>query len=204
MLLSLSVLAACGYEAALSTAVSEVKTGDAVTVSVNLSGGAGASFAAVELDISYDSANLRFDSIEPQPRSVTADGGTIRIVDCGGDKSLGTGAYKLHFTAINKGNAEVELTSACLGTKQTAATEDLETAAITTARCTVAIDPTPAPSPTPTPKPTPQPAPQDKTDGSASTKTGDTALPLLWLTLCIVCGVAVIVITKKKKEKTPD
>ena len=280
--MTLPSLATSGYEAALSAAVSEAKSGDTVTVAVGLSGDVGISFATAELNIRYDSTMLRFDSIEPQPWSVTASGGTIRIVDCGGDKFLGTKAYQLHFTAIKKGNAEVELTSARLGTRQTAATENLRAATITMAKYAITISPkptysvalseeeytsgastveegeeytlsveeydkydyevtatmagdsvkvidrgngkfvvenvtgelvfsvkrtkktTPTSMPTPTSNPTSQPMPQDKADGSAPTKTGDAAMPLLWLTLCVVCSVAVMVTTRSKREKTPD
>lgn len=270
--LLLPALAADGYEAALGVKISEATTGDEITAEIALSGTADGSFAAIEMDIAYDSTRLRLESVEPAPQSVVDKNGVLRLVDCGTDKLLATGTYTLHFTALRKGTAKIELRSVRLGTKESAATEDLWAAALTNTVSSIVIAPKavhhvslPANlfvsgsytvddgddytltvadyglydyrvtatmagkavavtdcgdgrftvkdvvgelvfsvertiKPTPSPEPTAQP----ESSPPVITRTGDEAMPLLWLTLCVLCAAALVTAADRKKRTKSD
>lgn len=121
---------ATGYTAGLTTLTNEVSVGDTVSVNVNILHSENTYFAAGEIAVNYDNAELSFNQAASAlgTATVKTDSGVLTLEDYGADKNLGNGIYVLVFDAIANGETTVTLASAAFVDKENAVKSDLVTA----------------------------------------------------------------------------
>lgn len=130
------------YTAGLKTLTNVLSVGETVLVNVGVSHTADTTYAAAEIEVSYDSAYLAFNQSESTLGNATVknENGKLTLEDYGTSKNTGTGVYVLAFDAVKDGNASVELTSAKFNSKENAAKSDLISATLTNANVSVTVN----------------------------------------------------------------
>ena len=124
---------------AFSLAISGPATADEeaeVVYKLDLSSDSYETFAAADVTLTYDTARL---TVKTLPEGAVDSDGTIRLLDYGEDKEVGSGAYRFTFTTKAEGNAKVTVTKASFLPGDLAATSDMIDATLASASVTTKI-----------------------------------------------------------------
>ena len=96
-------------------------------------------YNAFDMTFTYDPAVLTLASTTIEGMTVTVDGGTVHVQRYGSDLSVGGTALTLTFTAIDVGEADVELTSAKVDISDSALTNDAPDASVIDSKTLVTV-----------------------------------------------------------------
>lgn len=129
-----------GYSVSASADQEAISVGNNATVTVQVSGDE-ESYNAYDLTLTYDTEKLTYVSgvAADESGKVTEDGGTIRVVGYGKDKTMTTPAVTLTFTGKGIGDANVKITSAKVDIRNQAIDKDAPEATIASSTTAITI-----------------------------------------------------------------
>lgn len=140
--LTITDTSADGYTAGMTAQSNVISIGDTLLVNVGVSHTADETYAAAEIELSYESDKLTFNQSKSTLGNATIkkEEGKLTLEDYGESKSTGTGVYILAFDAAADGAASIELVSARFNNKENAAKSDLVSATLSSANVRVTIN----------------------------------------------------------------
>lgn len=140
--LTITDTSADGYTAGMTAQSNVMSVGDTLLVNVGVSHTVDATYAAAEIELSYESDKLTFNQSKSTLGNATVknEEGKLTLEDYGASKSTGTGVYILAFDAVADGDASFELVSARFNNKENAAKSDLVSATLSSANVRVTIN----------------------------------------------------------------
>ena len=199
-----------------------VTAGQTVTLTVDMASGTATTYNALDMMVSYDSDYLTFvksSSTGVDKCSFTETSDAVEVTRYGADISLATDTQvcKLVFKAKKAGTTTVSITSMKADIDTHAAIKDAPEVSVTTKDAVLTINPAPqkpgsgsggsgghhhkgGSSSGSSTSGSGVAAPADNPTGVASAKTGDTAMPMLWVILIIAAVLGICLIGYKRRQ----
>lgn len=131
-----------GYSMEVKAKNPNVVVGEKAQVSLKITNSAVATYNAYQVEVTYDSESLKYETTNLSGDTVSVDSGTagtLKITGYGADKTCGRDNIDLTFTTKNVGEFKVTVDSAKVDAKANAAVKNAPVATMTTSAATIKV-----------------------------------------------------------------